>query len=267
MRGAVADASRVRGPAVARSFEFPRRARRNRSTARTTMPRSGLPPLVVAAASANMDLSVLAPCLEVLRRACPAAAAESGCAALSAPEQPPAAAAALALGDALLHPGLAFGLLKGGVVAADDLLALSDEEIWGLRRECAQHGMLCFRGVADMTAEKFGNFMARWGRIVYDFDATVDGSLEPSAPAAAAPVIFGNGGDGQHLYADTAWHFDGEDLPWLHSFTTLFCVRPPFAGHTTNFAATNCAAGHMPPGSIPPPPIVPLLPSFAQQRA
>eukprot|EP01051_Picozoa_sp_SAG22_P002892 SAG22_NODE_134_length_18372_cov_33.054944_12_plen_307_part_00 len=201
---------------------------------------------MTTAAAAGAGLSTaLAPALEALRAACPA-----GAAVPSPPPPPPRPAAP---GDELLHPGLSFGLLKGGRVSADELLALDDGGVWELRRECAQYGVLCFPEVSGMTAEKFGQFMSRFGKITYDFDPSLDGSLEQSAPAAVAPVIFGNGGAGQHLYADPAWHFDGEDLPWLHSFTALFCVRPPFVGHTTNFSATNRAAGRMPAGESRPP--------------
>jgi hypothetical protein len=193
-------------------------------------------PRVPAAVAAAVDVSALAPCLEVLRRTFSAAAAAGGSSPALLPAPTTAAAAEL------LCPDLAFGLLKGDAIRADDLLAVDDSHIWAMRRECAQYGMLCFRGVTGLSAEKFGVFMSRWGRIAHDFDASEDQSLEPSAPPDVAPVIFGNAGDGQHLYTDTGWHFDGEDLPWLHSHTALFCVRPPFVGHTTAFAFTCCTA-------------------------
>ena len=81
--------------------------------------------------------------------------------------------------------------------------------------------------VQGLTAERFGRFMGRWGAIERDYDVEADGSLDPSAPAELAPAVFGNGGEGEHLYADPSWHFDGEDLPWLHSYTSLFCLQPP----------------------------------------
>ena len=197
-----------------------------------------------SANQANVDTEALGQCLDILHRACPGM--ES--AATMMMIMPPTAATTSSENEHVLHPSVKFGLQKS-MGDAERLLGLGDEDVWTLRRECAQHGLLCFRGVRDMTAEKFGIFMSRWGRIAPDFDATEDGSFECSAPATVAPVVFGNGGEGEHLYADPSWHFDGEDLPWLHSYTALFCVKPPYVGHTTKYAATNRAAAHMPTGA------------------
>ena len=125
---------------------------------------------------------------------------------------------------------------------------MTDLEIWSLRRDCATYGVLCFRDVAGMTADKFGRLMSRFGAITRDYRVEEDGSLDPSAVEEISPMVFGNGGEGEHLYAEPSWHFDGEDMPWLHSYTSLFCLQAPFPGHTTGFTATNRAVDFMPTG-------------------
>eukprot|EP01043_Picozoa_sp_COSAG02_P048681 COSAG02_NODE_4808_length_4955_cov_3.563633_5_plen_281_part_00 len=224
-----------------------------------------------------VDYACLEPCLSILRRLQPAppspAALQTQFLATSTGSGAAAAAAAAAAREEtlnlhrelpngrrmgmrdsessslrpprLVHPPLAFGRVATGW-DSEDLLALSDDEVWELRQTCARFGLLCFRRVGGMTAERFGRFMARWGAIERDYDVHADSSLDPSAPVDVAPAVFGNGGEGEHLYADTAWHFDGEDLPWLHSYTSLFCLHAPHAGHSTAFAATSAAASHLP---------------------
>lgn len=195
-----------------------------------------------------IDFACLGPCFEVLRRVQPTpspatldTAAKAAATSNAARQASPASVAR----RELMYPPLAFGQVNIGW-SIQDLLALSDTELWELRRDCAMFGLLCFRRVAGMSSEGFGRFMARWGRIERDYDVLADASLEPSAPADVAPAVFGNGGKGEHLYADPSWHFDGEDLPWLHSYTSLFCLRAPHAGHTTKFAVTGAAASHLP---------------------
>jgi alpha-ketoglutarate-dependent taurine dioxygenase len=189
----------------------------------------------------KINTSFLEPCLSILRRHGPTPSAT----ALAAADASASALRAATSGQELVHPPLDFGLVFADR-HAEDLLRMSDDELWELRRSCARFGLLCFRGMAGMTAERFGQFMGRWGAIERDYDVLADGSLDPTAPADVAPAVFGNGGPGEHLYADPSWHFDGEDLAHLHSYTSLFCLRPPHVGHSTAFAATSVAAAHLP---------------------
>ena len=110
-----------------------------------------------------------------------------------------------------------------------------------------RYGLLLLRNVQGMTATHFSDFMSRWGRLQPDYQVDQDMSFEPSESTERSPMVFGNGGAGEHLYSDAwSWHFDGEDMPWLHSYTSLYCLIRPHEGHSTGFAATNRCVDFMP---------------------
>lgn len=195
-------------------------------------------PAAMSAASTSPalspDLSVLQPALDVMRR-------------FPCKEPPPPATASEAepsdFQGQIMSEDLQFGLLKAPDRTAADLFAMTDADMLAMRLECARFGLLCFRGVQDMTAESFGTFMAKWGPIDRDYKPT---DLDPTAPSDVAPSILGNGGEGETLLVSPMWHFDGDTAPCLHRYTSLFCVKPPFVGHPTGFAAANRAVGHLP---------------------
>ncbi len=146
-----------------------------------------------------------------------------------------------------LSEKLRFGALLGEGQRVEELLSATDGQIWEMRRKCARYGLLLLRNVQGMTATHFSDFMSRWGRLQPDYQVDQDMSFEPSESTERSPMVFGNGGAGEHLYSDAwSWHFDGEDMPWLHSYTSLYCLIRPHEGHSTGFAATNRCVDFMP---------------------